>query len=380
MNVGRHSRAVGMAVAVVAGTTSPLCAQNVVDPGPVGHARAPTAVTVAQVNELLSLSWIPRAPDESLRREVEAFCAGHPWRPFHSVLGISGFETYFAHPDEMFFVLSLAGPRASPRLRPLLLAELEKHPPYAKDGFAFGEGAPRERYHVPPSLLPAGRQRAGDLFGVYAFDLFCRQFDVTPSAPQLDAVRSRVQPLLDQAYPFDARQSSYSNDEAEHLNGDLAGLLGAWRLVHRFAADPAFESAVVRKARDLLERRLTLERVNLRPWTPTHFASKSLHTGKLARYLRLTPELGFALRKWTDGAAAERLATLRKNFPTWWIAHGDRLVGGENFISPLHFSNALWQATAWCDDDPRRWHGIQPDIPWCRGDLSFIQKLALRTE
>ncbi|MGI8603276.1 MAG: hypothetical protein ACR2OZ_09785 [Verrucomicrobiales bacterium] len=354
-------------------------AQNVVDPGMVGSVWPSTSITAEQVSKLISFSPpAPRGLPASAKPVVAEIASMPRWRPLHLTLGISGFESYFTHPDELFFVLSL-GP-SSPEVRALLLSELETFPPYGLTGYRLDEGRPRELYDVPVELHPKKVERVDDCFGIYSFWLFCRTFQFGDAAKERTAmqehwgeIKTRLQPLLTCEYPFDPARSDYARDEAEHLNGDIAGLIGAVRL-GKICGDASIEPAILGRLRQILEKRINLERVNPRVWTPTHFASKTLHTGKLARYLKLTPELGFALREWTDGAAAARLQTLRKKFPTWWIARGDRLIGGENYISPLHFSRALWQGLAWVENDPKRWDGVALDIPWCRADLAFVEK------
>jgi hypothetical protein len=363
----------------------PVSGQNVVDPGLVGPVHPPIHITTDQVRQVIDYARPSTAalPDAA-KSAVTDLLDRHPWRPLHLTLGISGFESYFTHPDETFFVLSLLPPSSG--LRVLLVKELETHPPYAAPGYRLDDGIPRELYDVPAELLPKGRAQAEDCFGVYSFWLFCRTFgfgnaDAERAAMQQHwkAVKIRIQPLLTSEYRFDPAKLDYSHDEAEHLNGDIAGLIGVVRL-GKTVDDTLIEAAAHDRLRELLELRVNLDRINPRVWAPTHFSSKTLHTGKLARYLKLTPELGFALRMWTDGAAAARLQAVRKNFPTWWIARGDRLIGGENYISPLHFSRALWQGLAWIEADERRWDGVLLDIPWCRADLAFIEKAVIKPE
>jgi hypothetical protein len=381
-DVGRYV-AVGVAFCSLSSLAG--LAQNVVDPGAVGPIHPAITISAEQVRQVTEFSApaiavIP-APAKVVLAEI---VPGHRWRPFHLTLGISGFETYFTHPDELFFVLSLVRP--SPDLRAVLVNELATFPPFAVAGYRFDEGQPRELYDVPVELIPKKQAQAGDCFGIYSFWLFCRTFEFGTRPAEHDAIRQhweaiklRVQPLLAGGYHFDPVKRDYSHDEAEHLNGNIAGLIGVVRL-GEIAGDASLEPAARDRLRQLLELRVNLDRLNPHVWTPTHFASKTLHTGKLARYLKLTPELGFALRQWTDGAAAARVEAMRKKFPTWWIARGDRLIGGENYISPLHFSRALWLGLAWIETDARRWNGVGLDIPWCHADLAFLEKAAIKPE
>ena len=64
----------------------------------------------------------------------------------------------------------------------------------------------------------------------------------------------------------------------------------------------------------------------------------------LPRWQRLVPELGSVLAAHTGGLAAQRVKIVRESMPTWWIARGDRLSGGENYTTPLHVARSLFTA------------------------------------
>jgi hypothetical protein len=56
------------------------------------------------------------------------------------------------------------------------------------------------------------------------------------------------------------------------------------------------------------------------------------------------------------------------------MAFGDRLIGGENYTNPPHFARSLFAAGALVEhlDAEQLRHFI--DVPWCEGDLYFIEK------
>jgi hypothetical protein len=101
------------------------------------------------------------------------------------------------------------------------------------------------------------------------------------------------------------------------------------------------------------------------------------HAAKLARYYGLVPEVGAALAKHTAGAAAKRLAAFRESCPGWWLAAGDRLIGGENYCSPPHLVRALFAGAAQVERVPAADLSGWVDVPWCAADLYFIEKAAL---
>jgi hypothetical protein len=321
-----------------------------------------------------------------LEGHVTEGLAGWPWKPFHHTLGLSGYEVGFNHPDELFLSLALALPflteATATKVRQLLVAELERSPPYGLDGWDNRAGRPRESYDVPGALRLAGRGRARSALGVYAFWLYCHQTgDGATASAHWPAIQNRMQPLVDGDYTFDPRKTTHANDEAEKLNGDLAGLLGLARLA-RLNGAPELERRARARGRELLELRVNLDRVNPQVLERTQSTTKHLHVLKLARYCGLAPEVGEALRRHTEGLAAARLRSLREERNGWHLAFGDRLIGGENYTNPLHLSRALFAGAALVERLPAGDLMGFLDVPWCKGDFYFIEKcaLALRTD
>ncbi len=316
-----------------------------------------------------------------LDRHVSEFTGGWPWMPFHHTLGISGYEAGFNHPDEMFYALSLALPVLSSntagKAKVFLAQRLAESPPYSTDGFDHRVGRAREAYYVPENLRLSGKGRARSAFGAYAFWAYVNATgDTTAASNHWSAIKQRVQPLLDAEYQFDITKKNYAHDEAEVLNGNLVALIAAVRLA-RTNADSATEQKVLSRARQLLELRVNLERVNPKILEPTDSTTKHLHAGKLARFCDLTPEIGEAIRTLTDGCGAAHLRDFREARNAWYLAFGDRMIGGENYTNPLHFSRALFAGAVFIEQLPPEQIASFVDVPWCKGDLYFIEKCAL---
>lgn len=365
-------------------------AENVIVQG--GIDRTAPAITIDAAAALAIIDAAPVYPPskatdaEALRVakkldvHVAEFVAGYPFKPFHNVLGISGYETLFDHLDRVVYALSLALPYVSEptgaKVKAFLRELIAKHPPYAAAGLPTN-GAPREAYAVPEGYRRSSSRDASSTFGVYAFWTYVHiSGDADAATSHWPAIRSRVQPLLAQAYKFDPAGTKYTKDEAQKLNGDLAGLIGFVRLA-RLNADPAAERQGIERASQLLELRINLDRINTNVLEKTSSASKGLHIAKLARYCDLTPEIALALTKQTDGLAVARLKAFRQERNAWYLAFGERMIGGENYISPAHMSHALFNGAAMIEnlDSPALLGFI--DIPWCRGDLYFIEKCAM---
>lgn len=364
----------------------PVFGQNIIEDGDAGKTVPSIQITPEQANTVVRSTANFGAPARSeeakrirakVEKHVTEMLEGAPWKPFHHTLGISGYEAYFDHPDELFHTLSIAVPQLSRDtaggVRRLLARELEKHPPYAINGYDRRAGRPRESYDVPERLRLQGTREAKDHFGVYALWAYSHYASAAPAAKaHWPAVQNRMQQLMTNTYRFDIQKRDYTRDEAEILNGDIAGLIGFVRLARSNGNDAAAEKGM-KKLTTLLELRVNLDRVNPRILEKTS-ASKSLHISKLARYCDLTPEVGTALQKWTDGSAAAYLRAFREARNGWFLAFGDRMIGGENYTNPLHFPRALFAGAMFVEDLPAEQMLGFIDVPWCKGDLYFIEK------
>jgi hypothetical protein len=367
-----------------------LHGQNVIE----DRATGPT-VPAIQITEAQALAFIDRSFQSStnrrsaelehvarkLDRHVSEFIDGWPWMPFHHTLGISGYEVYFNHPAEMFYALSLALPvlssNTAAKTKLFLAQRLAELPPYASDGFDNRSGRAREAYDVPSNLRLSGKGNARSAFGVYAFWAYVNATgDTVTATNHWPAIKQRVQRLLDAEYQFDITKRNHARDEAEVLNGNLAALIAAVRLA-RTNADSVTEQKAMHRARQLLELRVNLERVNPRILEATDSTTKHLHAGKLARFCDLTPEVGEALRTLTDGCGAAHLRNFREARNAWYLAFGDRMIGGENYTNPLHFSRALFAGAVLIEQLPPEQIASFVDVPWCKGDFYFIEKCAL---
>jgi hypothetical protein len=375
------------AVVAVAALASPAAGQNVIDTAAHERSLEPVDLDAPHLGVLLAETpdFAARAEGEEAARvrarlnaHVAAMLDGWPWKAFHNTLGISGYEAYFNHPDEVVYTLAIALPQLDEgphdKVRAFLAEHIERKPPYAVEGYENRRGRPRERYTVPEDLRIAGRGKAGDALGVYALWAYCYWADAPDAAKaHLEAVTKRTAPLLEKPYAFDIHKQDYTHDEAERLTADLAGLMGLARLA-RMAGDADTARRARDKALELLSLRVNLERVNPKILEKTHSASKSLHIAKLARYSRLVPEVGRAVADLSDGMGAARLAAFRAKRNAWYLAFTERLIGGENYVSPPHMGRAMMAGAALIEPLPGEELLRFVDIPWCEGDLYFIEK------
>jgi hypothetical protein len=367
-------------------------AQNVIDDRASGPIAPSIQITDRQALDLVAAAPPPVVSATKIRnseteriarkldRHVNEFLDGAPWMPFHHTLGISGYETYFNHPDEMFYALSIAlpflPPQTASRTKAFLAKQLADIPPYSVDGLDGKAGRAREAYEVPMSLRTSQRAKAHSAFGVYAFWSYVNATAGEATSKHWAAIKQRVRPLLESDSSFEITTRNNRRDEAEVLNGNLAAMIGTVRLA-RTTGDSAIERQALSRARQLLELRVNLERVNPKILEATESSTKHLHISKLARYCDLTPEIGEAIRTLTVGCGAMRLKTFREARNGWYLAFGDRMVGGENYTNPPHFSRALFAGVVFIEQLPPEQITSFVDVPWCKGDFYFIEKCAL---
>ena len=62
--------------------------------------------------------------------------------------------------------------------------------------------------------------------------------------------------------------------------------------------------------------------------------------------------------------------------PLWYQAYGERMIGGENYISPPHLARGVFIALADATDAKPQELAAKLDQPWCKADLYYIEKLS----
>jgi hypothetical protein len=105
------------------------------------------------------------------------------------------------------------------------------------------------------------------------------------------------------------------------------------------------------------------------------------HKSKLALLLDLSPELGRELA----AAAPGETEVLRQFFtllmPTYYLAWEERNVHyGENFVDLPDSMQGIFLAQAYLWGADAQSLDRHTDLPWCRGDLFHIERLALAIE
>jgi outer membrane protein assembly factor BamB len=329
----------------------------------------------------------PDGPAAALRdrldmevRELIQGDSGQPWAPFVVQLGISREERHFWRTSDTIRIVSLALPHLSPEVQAAATAYLDRlfeagcpldepvHPP---------EGARREPFDLGPKMkqfaAAAPRYRAGvdGLYALWAYAHF---------ADRRQAVQARMDKITNVFDRFAADVPAFDpndmeRDAAQRLNARIAGVLAAARIFDR-AADADRRDKALALLADLVTLRVHHERSDHRLVRPTKGDSGGIHQAKVPRYVDLVPELSGMLRRFTGAELKEHVTGLRRALPLWYQAYGERMIGGENYISPPHLAHGVF--TIWADGC-----GAAPkdlvaklDQPWCKADLYYIEKLS----
>jgi hypothetical protein len=325
-------------------------------------------------------------PAVEIRRRLDAVVTelvdGAPWAPWLVELGISHEELHFWRSSETMQTLAAALPHLSPQVRAKAVAYLDglfdAGVPLQRPVFG-PEGRRREHHQLPPELLvlpsaqpPRYSANISDLYAVWAYAHYADRWAKVDA--KADAIRDGFRQSLFGPEPVRFDPDQRDGTAVEILNGQIAGIIAYVRIMQR-AGDQAEAELATRLLAEMATERVHYEMAEGR------LQARRAHHGKIPRYLRLTPEVAHLLADHAREPMARNLADLNRQLPVWYQAWSERLLGGENYVSPPHLARGIFMAMA----DAA---GAQPgelakylDQPWCRADLYYIEKLSavLRT-
>lgn len=302
-----------------------------------------------------------------------------PWASFVVEIGISGEERHFGRKTEVMQILCQALPHLRPTTRAKAIDYLDRlwdggsllHNPILSDA-----GKRREPYDLGPEMKRFAQREVNsrasieDLYPVWAYAHYADRWDRIES--QMDVVRGLFDDFAKREIRF---KHEGVDDEAEHLNRQIAGILATVRLFEHAGRNEDATRALTMLAQ-LTTERVHHERADTRLIRPTKVASHKLHQAKVPRYLGWTPEVGRLLSQYTPEALEQNVGALNRGLPVWYQAYGERMIGGENYISPPHLSRGLFAALAEGCGESAQELATQLDQPWCKADLYYIEKLS----
>jgi outer membrane protein assembly factor BamB len=312
-------------------------------------------------------------------RELIAGDGDQAYAPLVIQLGIGNEERYFWRTGETIQVVSRALPHLSDHVRKQAIDHLDRlweSGAPLKKAVHDSEGARREPFDLGPGMqvfarrMPAYDAGIHDLYAVWSYAHFADRWE------QVVAEQAAIRDIFDR-YAADVPAfdpDDMQRDSAQRLNGEIAGLIGAVRIFERIEDCPRSKAAQELLARHVSER-VDHERVDRRLIRPTRGESGGIHQAKVPRYVDLVPELAMLLADHAGRPLERNVRELRTGLPLWHHAYGERMIGGENYISPAHLSRGLFMAWAEGLDPNAETLATFLDQPWCKADLHYIEKL-----
>jgi hypothetical protein len=297
------------------------------------------------------------------------------WRPLLFPSGKHPEEAYrfFNEPTETLYTLALVFPHLDRPLQQAVRERVSKltSPGAPLDGatgqrtYKPGQGAVRSAYDHPPEQLMRiddGLLRS-DMARLYPLWLWAH---TTGDWRKLEQDWPNLRKLLQQAP---------NRMEEDCRNGYLAGLIAYCRMA-RHVTDESALSEGVAAARKAMRERMTFELAHPRGgliWPVRNVRSI------FSRWHHLTPEVGRLLAAHAQ-PAHQHLMDVYADYhrPTWWLAWNvETMMRNE---SPYQFpiiSAEIFAARALILGESSARLATFLDIPWCRADEFYAQKLAL---
>lgn len=280
---------------------------------------------------------------------------------------------FYSDPTDPLLALAMAWPHLSPQRQKKVIeyvsADWITRNPIVKERLiAPDSGEPREWYRVPPGgvearvLGPMLRERGAER--AYAAWLWGQ------NTGQWEMIR----PLWD-ALKTASRWNGASIDR-DSKNAYLSGLIAVCRMAKQFNDQPALEENLIAARAALRERiefELRFSRGNLTNRYPGWLWQN--HT----RWTYLTPEIGRAVREQAGEPAVKLVQDhLDRMYGFWYLTWGPvRPAALETSMQLPQNNLTAFLAKAYIENAPPQKLAIYTDIPACKADPYYIQKLAI---
>jgi hypothetical protein len=298
----------------------------------------------------------------------------HDWRPLLFPAGKAPAESYriFTEPAETLYTLALAYPHCSPAVQDKIKARVAvlRAPggplsgPLGKDAYDNDQGEIRSFYDEAPAHLlkmgrPITRAAAGRLYPFWLWAYVTGDYaSLQHDWPQIQTI---VNAKANRSTP------DWSNDR-------LSALIAAARLSKR-VDDQASAANALFAAVEMIQLRLADELAH----TEGGLIARAGNRSYLARWHYLDPDTARILKAFA-GDVHQRLMDVYVDHhrPAWFIAWNTELLWRNE--SPFSFpdmSADIFAARAMILNEPPDAMAKYLDIPWCKGDEYYVQKLAL---
>jgi hypothetical protein len=322
-----------------------------------------------------------RLADDLRRRlddEVLELVEQGPWAPLAIQLGISGSDIYFRRTGQTMQAVARAmehlSPAAKAKAKAYLADRVRAGMPLTQPYWPGERGQRREPYDLGPQLREEALvtpSEPADVYDVYAL------VAAAEAVGNLSALRphaERMRQVADEARtdPAAYKLDDLKSNAAMKLNETIAGLIAYARAMEALG-ESAEVDRTLKTLRPLVLLRARHEVDNRRL---VRHDGHTLHAASIPRYRSLTPRTARIVAALAGEAMRRNVSDLVSGLPVWYQAYGERMIGGENYISPPHLARSVFLALADGLDVDRQRLARYIDQPWAKADLYYIEKLS----
>ena len=320
-----------------------------------------------------------RQAKQLLNDEISELLDQGPWVPFVVELGISGETRHFYKSSQTIRVLSLALPYLNvsnaAKVEQYLTHLIDQGCPLQQPLLPDVKTGNRREYHeLGPGMENFADESISyqtgieDLYSLWAYAHYTGNW--SDVLAQTANIENTYNDFASQPFNFD--HTDQENDAAEHLNRQIAGVIAYIRIMNKAGQSQKADSAA-QFLTELVNERVYHELANRDLVRKTTWI---LHRAKIPQYCGLVPETARILRRFASAKMSSNLERINSQLAVWYHAFGEKLISGENYISPPHLSQGVFiilaDGMAKSSDEMIKCL----DYPWCRADLYYIEKLA----
>ena len=337
--------------------------------------------------QVSSVSGVEEAAVSALGAEldkaVRELVKEGPFAPLYVNFGIGGRDLFFTSPADDIEALATA----YPHLREETRAEARRYVDrLLGNRDLFGDSAlydfrtgPRREYHpVPLSDQPgywgAGPKRPA-FGGCYAL---WRWAEATGDRRVLEKFWQRMRSAFSEARPLVAKLNL---DRGERYGNLYINALIGYARAARVLGHEADAQAAAKMAGDQLRRLTAAARKGAEDPEESIFCPIRSHYQCMGRFGYLSPEIGRAYAENVGDSLKKYISFIDLTTPGWFIVNNEHQIHfGENYTDGPDLAEAIFSLRVYAGCVDAKLVDQWIDIPWCKGDLSTIKKLALAME
>lgn len=313
-----------------------------------------------------------RAVQQKLTAEIRRMIAAGHLAPLRISTGESGGETWFVSPGTLAYSIAIALPYLDePDRKPAgeyLKRELTTFPPH-KGLLPLNEGVRRELYSAPPGAMPTKKPPAHSvlsaMYGLWAYGHYSGDWQTVaalyePASQAIAAERAKIQTLQ-----------------------DVQGIIGMARIARKLKKSEAASLAIAAQA--ALQQSRDVENFALNAtslYNKPEIAGKDPGRGYYKGFWDLAPEMGRFLAENVQEKSEAIRADLEWRIPMWyanraavpneWWPHIP--AAAEDTFCPPRIAGPIFLMRAYIPGDDAATLQRFLDIPYCPGDLDYLQQ------